>query len=172
MTRLASGIGIAHRTTAGQILAVHYPSPTLGDTPPLLPSGLADRIVGLDHDRDVDRLVIETIVDLDSPPADTADVYLRLHLLSHRLVRPHGQSLDGIFAKLPNVVWTSNGPCAVDDFEITRFRLMAAGYTVQVFGVDKFPRMTDFVVPEGVRDRKSTRLNSSHSDLSRMPSSA
>lgn len=158
MTRLASGIGIAHRTAAGQILAVHYPTPTLGGTPTPLPMGLADRVVGLDPDRDVERLVVETIVDLDSAPTDTADVYLRLHLLSHRLVRPHGQNLDGIFAKLPNVVWTSSGPCAVDDFEITRIRLMAAGHTVQVFGVDKFPRMTDFVVPVGVRIADAGRV--------------
>jgi len=85
------------------------------------------------------------------------DAYLRLHLLSHRLVRPHGQSLDGIFGILTNVVWTSAGPCPVDDFEATRLRLRGHG-PVQVFGVDKFPRMTDYVVPSGVRIADADRV--------------
>ena len=86
------------------------------------------------------------------------DAYLRLHLLSHRLVRPHGLNLDGIFGVLTNVVWTSAGPCPVDDFEATRLRLRAAQGPVQVFGVDKFPRMTDYVVPTGVRIADADRV--------------
>jgi 2,3,4,5-tetrahydropyridine-2-carboxylate N-succinyltransferase len=97
------------------------------------------------------------IASLDDPPADAADAYLRLHLLSHRLIAPHGANLDGVFGLLSNVVWTSRGPCPVEDFEATRLRLRAAG-PVQVFGVDKFPRMTDYVVPSGVRIADADRV--------------
>ena len=103
--------------------------------------------------------VVRTVIDLDAPPADTADAYLRLHLLSHRLVQPHGQNLDGLFGVLPNVVWTDRGPCAVDGFEETRGRLRAAtGVPVTVFGVDKFPRMVDYVLPSGVRIADADRV--------------
>jgi 2,3,4,5-tetrahydropyridine-2,6-dicarboxylate N-succinyltransferase len=101
--------------------------------------------------------VVHVAVDLAEPPRDVPDAYLRLHLLSHRLVRPHGQSLDGIFGILTNVAWTSAGPCPVDDFEATRLRLRGQG-PVQVFGVDKFPRMTDYVVPSGVRIADADRV--------------
>ena len=98
-------------------------------------------------------------IDLAEPPRDVPDAYLRLHLLSHRLVRPHGLNLDGIFGVLTNVVWTSAGPCPVDDFEATRLRLRLRGQgPVQVFGVDKFPRMTDYVVPSGVRIADADRV--------------
>ena len=86
-----------------------------------------------------------------------SDVYLRLHLLSHRIVAPRSINLDGLFGLLTNVVWTNAGPCAVDGFEQTRLRLRGAG-PVQVFGVDKFPRMTDYVVPSGVRIADSDRV--------------
>ena len=94
---------------------------------------------------------------LDAPPASTADAYLRLHLLSHRLVAPNTINLEGIFGVLPNVVWTSAGPCQVEGFETVRARLRARG-PVQVFGVDKFPRMTDYVVPSGVRIADADRV--------------
>ena len=95
--------------------------------------------------------------DLAAPPADTPDAYLRLHLLSARLVRPHGLSTAGIFGVLPNVVWTSAGPCDPEAFERTRLRLLADG-PVTVLGVDKFPRMTDYVVPPGVRVADADRV--------------
>jgi 2,3,4,5-tetrahydropyridine-2-carboxylate N-succinyltransferase len=105
------------------------------------------------------RTVVDTTIDdLAAPPESTADVWLRLHLLSHRLVPPHGLNLDGIFSLLSNVVWTSHGPCPVDGFELTRARLKAAGQTVAVYGVDKFPRMTDYVVPTGVRIADADRV--------------
>jgi 2,3,4,5-tetrahydropyridine-2-carboxylate N-succinyltransferase len=98
-------------------------------------------------------------IDLDVAPADTADAYLRLHLLSHRLVRPGELNLDGIFGVLPNVVWTSAGPCQVDGFEEVRARLEDAGRgPVRVHGVDKFPAMTDYVVPAGVRIADASRV--------------
>ncbi|HEU4546859.1 MAG TPA: DapH/DapD/GlmU-related protein, partial [Microlunatus sp.] len=86
------------------------------------------------------------------------DVYLRLHLLSHRLVQPRTINLDGIFASLPNVVWTSAGPCAVADFETVRTRLRAQRGAVTVYGVDKFPRMVDYVLPTGVRIADADRV--------------
>jgi 2,3,4,5-tetrahydropyridine-2-carboxylate N-succinyltransferase len=104
-------------------------------------------------------VVVRTVIeDLQAPAADTADVWLRLHLLSHRLVAPRTINLDGIFGLLTNVVWTSAGPCAVEGFESTRARLLAAGHALSVFGVDKFPRMTDYVVPAGVRIADADRV--------------
>jgi 2,3,4,5-tetrahydropyridine-2-carboxylate N-succinyltransferase len=103
--------------------------------------------------------VVQTVVeDLAAPPADAYDAYLRLHLLSHRLVAPHRQNLDGLFGVLSNVVWTSIGPCAVQGFEATRARALAAGRSLQVSSVDKFPRMTDYVVPTGVRIGDADRV--------------
>ena len=98
------------------------------------------------------------IASLADPPVDAHDAYLRLHLLSHRLVRPHGANLDGLFGLLNNVVWTSAGPCSPDDFERTRLALRASGAPLQVFGIDKFPRMTDYVVPPGVRIADADRV--------------
>jgi 2,3,4,5-tetrahydropyridine-2-carboxylate N-succinyltransferase len=91
-------------------------------------------------------------------PQDAKDVYLRLHLLSHRLVKPHGQSLEGIFGLLANVVWTSSGPCAVDGFEKVRAGLRARDGHVTVFAIDKFPRMVDYVSPAGVRIADADRV--------------
>ena len=96
-------------------------------------------------------------IDLDAAPVDVPDAYLRLHMLSHRLVRPHGLNLDGLFGVLPNVVWTSAGPCPVEGFEVTRARLSARA-PLTVFGVDKFPRMVDYVVPSGVRIGDADRV--------------
>lgn len=97
------------------------------------------------------------IADLDAAPADTYDAYLRLHLLSHRAVKPHGLNVDGIFGKLANVVWTNYGPCAVADFQMVRGRLASRGPVV-VYSVDKFPRMVDYVVPSGVRIGDADRV--------------
>lgn len=102
--------------------------------------------------------VATAIGDLQAAPTDAHDVYLRLHLLSHRLVRPHGLSLDGAFGKLSNVVWTDLGPCDPDGFEQQRLDLVAAGRPVRVTSVDKFPRMTDYVVPSGVRIGDADRV--------------
>jgi 2,3,4,5-tetrahydropyridine-2-carboxylate N-succinyltransferase len=102
--------------------------------------------------------VVSLEIDLSQAPSDAKDAYLRLHLLSHRLVQPHGQSLDGIFGLLANVVWTSVGPCAVEGFELTRAKLKAKYGTVTVYSVDKFPRMVDYVVPTGVRIADADRV--------------
>jgi 2,3,4,5-tetrahydropyridine-2-carboxylate N-succinyltransferase len=147
-------------TYAGDtVLDVWYPSPALGEPDgSSAPDDLA-ALAGDDEARGVRRTVVTTAVpDLQAAPADTLDVWLRLHLLSHRLVRPHAISLDGIFRLLTNVVWTSAGPCAVDGFEQTRLRLQASGEHVTVLGVDKFPRMTDYVLPTGVRIADADRV--------------
>ncbi|WP_449386478.1 2,3,4,5-tetrahydropyridine-2,6-dicarboxylate N-succinyltransferase [Cellulomonas soli] len=146
--------------TPGTVLDVWYPAPRLG-TPAETDQAPAELAAAarLDEARGVRVELVRTLVDLDVPPAGTADAYLRLHLLSHRLVAPHGLNLEGIFAVLPNVVWTDRGPCAVEGFEATRLRLRAAtGTPVTVLGVDKFPRMVDYVVPSGVRVADADRV--------------
>jgi 2,3,4,5-tetrahydropyridine-2-carboxylate N-succinyltransferase len=102
--------------------------------------------------------VITFIESLDAPPVDTHDVYLRLHLLSTRKVQPNGLSLEGIFGFLNNVVWTSMGPCDPEGFESLRAELRAAGRELTVSGLDKFPRMTDYVIPSGVRIADADRV--------------
>src|SRR5688572_8836350 len=158
--RTAWGFGLATVTDDGTTLDVWYPAPALGSPDPTASASetltASERV---DEARGVRAEVVLTEIDLDAPPAGTADAYLRLHLLSHRLVQPHGQNLDGIFGVLPNVVWTDRGPCAVEGFEETRGRLRAAtGVPVTVFGVDKFPRMVDYVVPSGVRVADADRV--------------
>jgi 2,3,4,5-tetrahydropyridine-2-carboxylate N-succinyltransferase len=158
----AWGFGLATVVTSGSsegsVLEAWFPTPALGSgngdagVPPGL--GAAARAHAV---RRVRTEVVRVEIDLTRPPQDTADAYLRLHLLSHRLVRPHALDLTGIFGVLPNVVWTSAGPCPVDDFEATRLRLRSEG-PVHVFGVDKFPRMTDYVVPSGVRIADADRV--------------
>jgi 2,3,4,5-tetrahydropyridine-2-carboxylate N-succinyltransferase len=156
MTTIASGHGIA-TIAKGATLDVWFPSPALSQLSASVPAELS-ALVGTDDARAVSREVVSIEIDISKPPANAADAYLRLHLLSHRLVKPHGLALDGIFGILSNVVWTSVGPCAVEDFEITRARLKAAHGNVSVYGVDKFPRMVDYVIPSGVRIADADRV--------------
>jgi len=164
-SRAAWGFGLATITDAGAVLDTWYPKPLLGVAPERpgpydVPADLAS-LEQTDPHRGVRQTVVRTVIDLDAAPADVPDAYLRLHLLSHRLVRPHGVNLTSLFKVLPNVVWTNHGPCAVDDFEATRLRLRAGGgpgTQVEVYGVDKFPRMTDYVLPTGVRIANADRV--------------
>ena len=160
MTRTAWGHALLTLTDDGTVLDAWFPSPALGEPGGAgelaAPSGL-EALAVPDAARGVRREVRLVTADLDVPPADTTDGWLRLHLLSHRLCAPNSMNLDGLFGVLTNVVWTSQGPCAVDGFELTRVRMLARG-TVQVFGVDKFPRMTDYVVPSGVRIGDASRV--------------
>jgi 2,3,4,5-tetrahydropyridine-2-carboxylate N-succinyltransferase len=144
--------------TGGTVLDAWFPEPALGEAPAdaAAPATLT-ALVGDHAERRVRTEVVQVEIDLADPPRDVPDAYLRLHLLSHRLVRPHGLNVDGIFDVLTNVAWTSAGPCPIDDFEATRLRLCADG-PLQVFGVDKFPRMTDYVVPTGVRIADADRV--------------
>jgi 2,3,4,5-tetrahydropyridine-2-carboxylate N-succinyltransferase len=164
VTRTAWGYGLASTVVvgaaAGRVLDTWFPAPALGPagTGPA-PHELASLSGshGTASDRGVRVEVVLCEIDLDAPPAAVPDAYLRLHLLSHRLVAPRALNLDGLFGVLPNVVWTSLGPCAVEDFEHTRMALRRKG-PVQVLGVDKFPRMTDYVVPTGVRIADADRV--------------
>ncbi|HVK45455.1 MAG TPA: 2,3,4,5-tetrahydropyridine-2,6-dicarboxylate N-succinyltransferase [Micropruina sp.] len=157
-TRSAWGWGLASVHVSGQVLDTWYPDPRLGpaaaDTPPrqLVASQLTD------SDRGVSTETVLVEIELDEPPANTPDAYLRLHLLSHRLVKPREVNLDGLFGVLPNVVWTSSGPCAVDGFEDVRLALKLSRGQLTVFGVDKFPRMVDYVLPSGVRIADADRV--------------
>ena len=162
----AAGFGLATITADGAVLDAWFPGPELGAYSPSgttrlsaddAPDELA-ALAGPDVDRGVEVVAIRTVItDLQDKPADTADAYLRLHLLSHRLVEPHGLNLDGVFAALPNVVWTNYGPCRIEGFEEVRMRLRRRG-PVTVYGVDKFPRMVDYVVPTGVRIADADRV--------------
>lgn len=156
-TEGASGTGLATVTADGTVLDVWYPAPALGPDAADTTADL-EPLAGHDDVRDVTTRVIRTtIASLADPPADTADVWLRLHLLSHRLIRPHEADLTNIFGLLTNVVWTNHGPCAVEGFEVVRARLKSRG-PVTVYGVDKFPRMVDYVVPSGVRIADADRV--------------
>jgi 2,3,4,5-tetrahydropyridine-2-carboxylate N-succinyltransferase len=139
----------------GAVLDAWYPRPALGAEPAPV-DGLGAR------DDDVRGVRVDPVTtvlaDLDAPPADVPDAYLRLHLLSHRLVAPHGLNLDGVFGVLANVAWTTLGPVPIDRVEEVRLRVRAAGGHLGVQGVDKFPRMTDYVVPAGVRIADADRV--------------
>ena len=159
-SRLAHGCALVTVTDSEVVLDAWFPAPALGAAPPEAdaeaPADLS-ALAGADPERAVRREVRTVQIDLDAAPADTVDAYLRLHLLSHRLVTPNSISLDGIFGVLPNVVWTSRGPCAPEGFEVTRARLLRSG-SVTIYGVDKFPRMVDYVVPSGVRIADADRV--------------
>jgi 2,3,4,5-tetrahydropyridine-2-carboxylate N-succinyltransferase len=162
----ASGIGVATLAADGSVLDTWFPAPELGDsgdsgTARLSVAEVPDELAvlaGRDEDRGTETIVVRTVIgSLDTAAADAYDAYLRLHLLSHRLVAPHGLNADGFFPLLTNVVWTNHGPCAVDGFESVRTRLRRRG-PVTVYGVDKFPRMVDYVVPSGVRVADADRV--------------
>src|SRR5436190_13752339 len=140
---------------SGRVLDALYPAPAIGRTDPAGSPGATSQ----DDVRAVRVEPITTVIrDLAEPPADVADAYLRLHLLSHRLVRPNALNLDGIFGVLPNVAWTSLGPVEIDQVPATRERARANGINLMVLGVDKFPRMVDYVIPDGVRIADADRV--------------
>jgi 2,3,4,5-tetrahydropyridine-2-carboxylate N-succinyltransferase len=155
----AWGHGIATLDERGAVLDLWFPAPALGAADGSAAPADLTALAGADDVRRVTREVRTVEVpDLQQPPASTEDVWLRLHLLSHRLVAPRTIAMDGIFGLLTNVVWTNAGPCAVEGFESTRARLHAGGGQVTVYGVDKFPRMVDYVLPTGVRIADADRV--------------
>ena len=155
--RSAFGFGIASTANTGEVLDVWFDSLGIGKLTENNGPDLS-QFTGVDALREVTKSIVSVEIDLDTPPKDVADAYLRLQLLSHRIVKPHGQSLDGIFGILNNVVWTSAGPCAVSTFSSVGPKLRAKYGTLTVFAVDKFPRMVDYVVPEGVRIADADRV--------------
>ena len=161
--KIASGYGIATIGKSGNVLDVWFPAPKLGaNSEDLKLNDLAKP----DELRQVQRKIVSVEINLTSPPKDAIDVYLRLHLLSHRLIKPHDANLDGIFGLLSNVVWTNHGPCEVEGFELVRTKLIENFGMVTVYSVDKFPRMVDYVIPTGVRiaDADRVRLGAYLSD--------
>src|SRR5215210_987303 len=154
----AWGSGLASVTPEGRVLDVLYPEPRL-EAAGGAPGATTGEVVQEDARRGVQLLEVTTVLDdLEAAPTDAYDAYLRLHLLSHRLVRPHGLSLEGVFGVLPNVAWTSQGPVDPGALADVRLRFRRAGEPLHVFSVDKFPRMTDYVVPSGVRIADADRV--------------
>jgi 2,3,4,5-tetrahydropyridine-2,6-dicarboxylate N-succinyltransferase len=173
--RSAWGVGLATLAAGDRVLDTWYPTLALGTegaphgasgTRVLDPAEAATlgtpelaEAIGEDARRGVRVVAVATVVeDLGAPPADPHDAYLRLHLLSHRLLRPHGANLNGVFAMLNNVAWTSAGPVDPEALPAVRLRFRAAGEWLAVYGLDKFPRMTDYVVPAGVRIADADRV--------------
>ncbi|MFD7507713.1 2,3,4,5-tetrahydropyridine-2,6-dicarboxylate N-succinyltransferase [Streptomyces sp. NPDC059850] len=168
----AVAAGLATLTEDGTVLDTWFPAPELADAPG--PAGTerldaertaqllgepALKALGPDPRRGVEVVAVRTVIaSIDDKPLDAHDVYLRLHLLSHRLVKPHGLSLDGQFGLLANIAWTSLGPVAADQVERARLAARAEGLHLSVTSVDKFPRMTDYVVPAGVRIGDADRV--------------
>ncbi len=179
----AFGLGVGTHNSKGEWLEVFFAQPLLAP-----PAALADAVADLDSGAalstaqlqtlqsaltaagadsqaglasqlmDSDRPAVAVLLPADKPPANVPEGYLKLHLLSHRLVRPHGTNLEGLFGILPNVAWTSEG--AVDIAELDQRQLAARlrGDVLEVSCVDKFPKMTNYVVPGGVRIAHTARV--------------
>lgn len=167
-TQGATAVGIANIAMDGTILDTWYPEPDLVDGTGLVSGterlGAADipdsmlKLVLLDEDRMVEQVAVRTtIADLQALPIDAHDVYLRLHLLSHRLVRPLELNMDGSLRRLSTVVWTNKGPCTPDNFEFVRTALRSRGL-IHVYGIEKLPRMVDYVVPSGINIAEAERV--------------
>jgi 2,3,4,5-tetrahydropyridine-2-carboxylate N-succinyltransferase len=168
--RIAWGWGLASIDAAGKTLDVWYPELTLGAAPSEAdrPNHNFGALVHEEADaRGVRRVPVFTVSDLDAAPADAADAYLRLHLLSMRMAKPNTLNLEGIFGVLTNVVWTNYGPFAIEDFALRKIDVQAAAGkafagapapNVEVMLVDKMPRMVDYVVPTGVRIGNADRV--------------
>ena len=158
MTRVAHGWGLASIHESGQVLDTWFPEPRLGPATDSEPPAEFTQAATDDPLRRVRVEAVLTEIDLDVPPAGVSDAYLRLHLLSARLCRPRTIDLTGIFGVLPNVVWTNLGPCSPDDFAQVRLAVRAGGGQLNVLGIDKFPRMVDYVTPSGVRIADADRV--------------
>jgi 2,3,4,5-tetrahydropyridine-2,6-dicarboxylate N-succinyltransferase len=154
------GDGLATVAADGTVLDTWFPEPRvgripLGRDPEIVPDSL-ERFAVPDDRRAVDIQVVSVEIALDAAPETTPDAYLRLHALSHRLVKPNDVSLDGIFGFLPNVAWTTAGPMHPDD--VSRLRPLLQRDGIQLQGLDKFPRLVDYVVPSGVRIADASRV--------------
>ncbi len=160
MTSPAWGQGLTTTATDGTVLDAWFPTLQLGERPESVDQWIApaelEELAGTDERRGVSIAFVTVDTDLGAAPSSTADAYLRLHLLSHLLVRPNTVNLDGIFGQLPTVVWTNAGPVLAEDFERRRVRLQRAG--IAAHSVDKFPRMVDYVTPAGVRIADASRV--------------
>jgi 2,3,4,5-tetrahydropyridine-2,6-dicarboxylate N-succinyltransferase len=159
-SRSAWAYGLATVSSNGTVLDTWYPTPALGPVPAgtdrhIAPAAV-EEMLGTDERRRVHLDFVVTEIDLDAAPTSTPDAYLRLHVLSHLLAAPNTINLDGIFAHLPIVVWTTAGPMHPDDFTVSRFALLRAG--ISALGIDKFPRLLDYVTPPRVRIADASRV--------------
>ena len=157
-SRTAWAWGLATVHTTGAVLDAWYPEPSLGNDVTDEPPSLLAEAQYVDEIRQVETKVVRVEIDLDAAPETVEDAYLRLHLLSARLVAPHGQNLTGIFGVLPNNAWTTAGPVRIGDVNRVRTLLRSRGEQLTVYGIDKFPRMVDYVVPKGVRIADADRV--------------
>ena len=152
----AWGVGLATVAADGTTLDTFFRHLGLGNA---VPAGTpTETQSATDERRGVAIVPASLVIDTQAAPTSATDVYLRLHLLSHRMVEPRTINLDGAFGLLPNVAWTSIGPVAIDTLEDVRYNLLRQGQHLVVHGVDKFPRMTDYVVPSGVRIADASRV--------------
>jgi len=154
----AYGFGVATQTKSGQILDCSFHALGLGSAPGNNHNKEFESQLGEDQIRNLSKIAVELSIELAEKPKDATDVFLRLHLISHRLIKPHGLNLDGIFGLLSNVVWTSAGACEVEGFDKVRRSLQNKYGNLTVYSVDKFPRMIDYVIPEGVRIADGDRV--------------
>ena len=179
----AFGLGVGTHNTKGEWLEVFFPRPILHPTAQLAAvlenfsstqtlskaqlSQVSDALADAGETyqaqlaadmQATDKPVVAVLLTEDKPPQNAPEAYLKLHLLSHRLVKPHGTNLEGLFAVLPNVAWTSEG--AIDPLELPQRQLAARlrGEVLEVSCVDKFPKMTNYVVPAGVRIAHTARV--------------
>ncbi len=154
------GVGLATTAEDGTVLDTWYPSPETGRLPlgfdPAMPPDELERLAVPDARRAVTVDVVAIEIDVDAAPRSTSDAYLRLHALSHRLFAPNEINLDGIFGHLPTVAWTTAGPMHPDT--VTRLRPFLVRDGIQVQGLDKFPRLLDYVSPPGVRIADASRV--------------
>ncbi len=157
-SRTAWAWGLATVHTTGAVLDAWYPEPSLGNDVTDEPPSLLAEAQYVDEIRQVETKVVRVEIDLDAAPETVEDAYLRLHLLSARLVAPHGQNLTGIFGVLPNNAWTTAGPVRIGDVNRVRTLLRSRGEQLTVYGIDKFPRMVDYIVPAGVRIADADRV--------------
>jgi 2,3,4,5-tetrahydropyridine-2-carboxylate N-succinyltransferase len=156
----AWGYGLATIAGNGTVLDTWFPAPKLGTLPAdrdrwIVPTEL-EEAAGPDARRNVRLEAVTVEIELQAAPAGTSDAYLRLHLLSHLLVKPNAQNLDGIFAHLPNVVWTNAGPVLPADFDRLRPALQRHG--IAATGLDKFPPLLNYVSPDRVRIADASRV--------------
>lgn len=164
----AEAVGIANISMDGSVLDTWYPTPALVAQPSAptgtvrlganeLPPKLLN-LVRIDEDRMVEQVAVRTTIeDLNAPPIDAHDVFLRLHLLSHRMVKPLEMNMEQALDLLSIVVWTNKGPCLPKDFEHVRTSLRSRGL-IHVYGIEKLPRMVDYVVPDGIQITEAERV--------------
>jgi len=151
----AFGVGTISVDSANKTIEARF---IKAELTPISDTSIPNSLITSDAIRKINTKQISIQIELDQAPKDVPDAYLRLHLLSMRKVKPNQINLDNIFAILPNLVWTSCGPCSVENFEIIRLQLLEKYPAMSIYGVDKFPRMIDYVIPSGVRIADGNRV--------------